>query len=146
MNKPFATVCFGNPYVAMALPKLPAVLVSYEFSDFNREGRREGPRGGDSNRRQLPISMPGLYPFRARADAFREVADRETMRVDQHGPPSRRPDLSPGPGRRAQTAAGPGPARTASPRGRDRGADGPRCGRAHAARSPDSEPASASDA
>jgi beta-N-acetylhexosaminidase len=62
-NKPFVTVCFGNPYVAMALPKLPAVLVAYEFSDFTERAAVKGMAGEIPIGGKLPISMPGLYPF-----------------------------------------------------------------------------------
>jgi beta-glucosidase-like glycosyl hydrolase len=63
VRKPFVTVVFGNPYTAMALPKLPAVLLTYEFSDAMetaavRALAGEIPIGG-----RLPISLPGMFPF-----------------------------------------------------------------------------------
>ncbi len=62
-QKPFVTVIFGNPYVAMALPTLPAQLLTYEFNDAMetaavRAIAGEIPIGG-----KLPITMPGMYPF-----------------------------------------------------------------------------------
>jgi beta-N-acetylhexosaminidase len=62
-QKPFVTIIFGNPYTAMALPKLPAQLLTYEFSDAMetaavRALAGEIPIGGT-----LPISMPGMYEF-----------------------------------------------------------------------------------
>ena len=32
--KPLITIFFGNPYVAMAAPELPAVLLTYDFYDL----------------------------------------------------------------------------------------------------------------
>ena len=60
-NKPFATVCFGNPYTATFLPKLPAVLLGFEFSDFTERAAAkvlagEIPIGG-----KLPIQLPGMF-------------------------------------------------------------------------------------
>jgi beta-N-acetylhexosaminidase len=62
-NKPFVTVLFGNPYVAMVLPKLPAVLVGYEFSDFTERAAVRGLAGEIPIGGKLPISMPGLFPI-----------------------------------------------------------------------------------
>ncbi|MEI6670025.1 MAG: glycoside hydrolase family 3 N-terminal domain-containing protein [Acidobacteriota bacterium] len=61
-NKPFVAVCFGNPYTAMALSKLPAVLVGYEFSDFTERAAARGLAGEIPIGGQLPISLPGLFP------------------------------------------------------------------------------------
>jgi len=59
--KPFVTVLFGNPYVVMAVPTLPAVLLTYDFYDLAelsavRALAGETPIGG-----HLPIAMPGLF-------------------------------------------------------------------------------------
>ncbi len=61
LEKPFVAVIFGNPYVAMALPKVPAVLLTYEYLDAMevaavRALAGEIPIGG-----KLPVTMPGLY-------------------------------------------------------------------------------------
>jgi beta-N-acetylhexosaminidase len=62
-QKPFVTVIFGNPYTAMALPKLPAQLLTYEFTDAMetaavRAIAGEIPIGG-----KLPITLPEMYAF-----------------------------------------------------------------------------------
>lgn len=62
-QRPLVTVLFGNPYTALALPKLPAMLVTYEFSDAMetaavRALAGEIPIGG-----KLPITLPGMFPF-----------------------------------------------------------------------------------
>jgi beta-N-acetylhexosaminidase len=59
--KPLVTVVFGNPYVVLALPTLPAVMLTYDFYDRAeasavRALAGESPIGG-----RLPIGMPGLF-------------------------------------------------------------------------------------
>ena len=56
------TVFFGNPYVPLSVPELPAMLVTYDFSDYAelsavRAIAGEIPIGG-----KLPITLPGLFP------------------------------------------------------------------------------------
>ena len=59
--RPFVTVFFGNPYVAGALPSLPAMLLTYDYYDLAeasavRALAGEAPIGG-----RLPIGLPGLF-------------------------------------------------------------------------------------
>lgn len=59
--KPFVTMFFGNPYVPMFIPELPAVLLTYDFYDLAeasavRALAGEAPIGG-----RLPITLPGLF-------------------------------------------------------------------------------------
>jgi len=61
-NKPFVTVCFGNPYTATFLPKLPAVLLGYEFSDFTERAAARALAGEIPIGGRLPISLPGMFP------------------------------------------------------------------------------------
>ena len=54
------TTFFGNPYVAMFMPELPAMLLTYDFYDRAeasavRALAGEAPIGG-----RLPIALPGL--------------------------------------------------------------------------------------
>lgn len=60
-NKPFVTVFFGNPYAAMFLRELPAVILTYDFYDRAevsavRAIAGEAPIGG-----KLPIALPGVF-------------------------------------------------------------------------------------
>ncbi|HEY7515731.1 MAG TPA: glycoside hydrolase family 3 N-terminal domain-containing protein, partial [Vicinamibacteria bacterium] len=60
-SRPTVTLVFGNPYLALLAPKLPAVLVTYEFGDAAEEAAvqalfGEAPIGG-----KLPIELPGLF-------------------------------------------------------------------------------------
>jgi len=62
-NKPFAAVCFGNPYTATFLPKLPAVLLGYEFSDFTERAAAKALAGEIPIGGKLPISLPAMFPI-----------------------------------------------------------------------------------
>jgi beta-N-acetylhexosaminidase len=61
-EKPFVTVIFGNPYTALALPKLPAVMLAYEFSDAMEAAAVRALAGEAAIGGRLPVSLPGLYP------------------------------------------------------------------------------------
>jgi beta-N-acetylhexosaminidase len=59
-NRPLITTFFGNPYVAIFMPDLAAVLLTYDFYDRAeasavRAIAGEAPIGG-----RLPIALPGL--------------------------------------------------------------------------------------
>ena len=59
--KPFVTIVFGNPYVVLTMPTLPAVMLTYDFYDLAevsaaRALAGEAPIGG-----HLPISLPGVF-------------------------------------------------------------------------------------
>jgi TonB family protein len=62
-QKPFVTVVFGNPYTAMALQKLPAQLLTYEFSDAMETAAVRALAGEAAIGGKLPITLPGMYPF-----------------------------------------------------------------------------------
>jgi beta-N-acetylhexosaminidase len=62
-QKPFVSVIFGNPYTAMALPKLPAQMLTYEFSDAMENAAVRALAGETAIGGKLPITMPGMYPF-----------------------------------------------------------------------------------
>jgi beta-glucosidase-like glycosyl hydrolase len=59
--KPLITVFFGNPYIALGAPTLPAVMLTYDLCDLAelsavRALAGETPIGG-----HLPISLPGMF-------------------------------------------------------------------------------------
>lgn len=59
--RPMVTTFFGNPYVPMFLPELPAVLLTYDIYDNAelsavRALAGEAPIGG-----RLPITLPGMF-------------------------------------------------------------------------------------
>ncbi len=60
--RPLATVAFGSPYVGDLAPKVPAVLLTYEYGDAPEAAAvravcGEAPIGG-----KLPVTIPGLFP------------------------------------------------------------------------------------
>jgi TonB family protein len=62
-QKPFVTVVFGNPYTAMALSKLPAEILTYEYMDGMEAAAVRAIAGETAIGGKLPISLPGMYPF-----------------------------------------------------------------------------------
>jgi len=61
-KKPFVAVAFGSPYVGDLAPKVPAVLLTYEYGDEPEAAAAralcgEAPIGG-----KLPVTIPGLFP------------------------------------------------------------------------------------
>ncbi len=62
-KKPFVAVIFGNPYTAMALSKLPAQLLTYEFTDAMETAAVRALAGEIAIGGKLPITLPGMYPF-----------------------------------------------------------------------------------
>jgi len=59
--KPFVTTFFGNPYVPMFLPDLPAVLLTYDFYDLAETSAAAALAGDIAVGGRLPISMPGSF-------------------------------------------------------------------------------------
>ena len=61
-NTPFITAFFGNPYVAAAVPELPAMLLTYDFYDMAEASTIRAIAGEAPIDGRLPIAMPGLFP------------------------------------------------------------------------------------
>jgi beta-N-acetylhexosaminidase len=59
--RPFITTFFGNPYVAMAVPDLPAMLVTYDFYDLAEASAVRAVAGEAAIAGRLPISLPGMF-------------------------------------------------------------------------------------
>lgn len=62
-NQPFVAASFGSPYVAMAMPDVPAVLLTYDFSDMAEESAVRAITGEIAIGGTLPIALPGLFPL-----------------------------------------------------------------------------------
>ncbi|MEW5982733.1 MAG: glycoside hydrolase family 3 N-terminal domain-containing protein [Acidobacteriota bacterium] len=62
-QKPFVAVLFGNPYVATFVPKLPAMLLTYEFSDATERAAVRAIAGEIPIGGRLPIALPGMFPI-----------------------------------------------------------------------------------
>jgi beta-N-acetylhexosaminidase len=59
---PFVAVLFGNPYMSMAMPELPAVLLTYDFYDRAERSAMRAIAGEAPIEGRLPIELPGFYP------------------------------------------------------------------------------------
>jgi beta-N-acetylhexosaminidase len=61
-NQPMVTVFFGNPYVPLALPELPAMLEMYDFTDYAELSAARALAGEIAITGRLPIALPGMFP------------------------------------------------------------------------------------
>jgi hypothetical protein len=59
--KPLVTVFFGNPYAAMDVPSLPAVLLTYDFHDLAEHSAFRALVGAAPISGRLPVTLPGLF-------------------------------------------------------------------------------------
>ncbi|MEI6246814.1 MAG: glycoside hydrolase family 3 protein, partial [Acidobacteriota bacterium] len=60
-GKPMVTTFFGNPYIAMFMPDLPAMLLTYDFYDGAEAAAVRAVVGEAPITGRLPISMPGVF-------------------------------------------------------------------------------------
>jgi beta-N-acetylhexosaminidase len=60
-SKPFVTVFFGNPYATLAVPDLPAMLLTYDFYDLPETSAVRALAGEAPITGRLPIALPGLF-------------------------------------------------------------------------------------
>lgn len=58
-NRPFVAIFFGNPYVAMYMPDLPAVMLTYDFYDRAEASAVKALAGEIPIGGKLPIELPG---------------------------------------------------------------------------------------
>ena len=61
-NQPFVTAFFGSPYVPLAVPELPAMLLTYDLSDVAEESAVRALAGEIPIGGKLPIALPGMFP------------------------------------------------------------------------------------
>jgi beta-N-acetylhexosaminidase len=59
--KPMVAMFFGNPYVPMFLPDLPAVLLTYDFYDLAEVSAVAALVGDTPIVGRLPIALPGMF-------------------------------------------------------------------------------------
>ncbi len=59
--RPFVTVFFGNPYVPMAVPSLPAMMLTYDFYDLTELSALQALVGETGIVGRLPVALPGLF-------------------------------------------------------------------------------------
>lgn len=61
-GRPFVTVFFGSPYVAAALPELPAVLLTYDFYDLAEAAAVRAVAGEAAIDGRLPVTLGDEFP------------------------------------------------------------------------------------
>jgi beta-N-acetylhexosaminidase len=59
--KPMITVFFGNPYVPMGLPTLPAMMLTYDYYDLAEGSAVRALAGEAPITGRLPIALPGMF-------------------------------------------------------------------------------------
>ncbi len=62
-SQPFIAAFFGNPYTPMFVPEVPAMLLTYDFSDYAETSAVKAIAGEIPITGKLPISLPGLFPL-----------------------------------------------------------------------------------
>jgi beta-N-acetylhexosaminidase len=62
-NQPFVAAFFGSPYVPLTVPDVPAMLLTYDFSDEAEESAVRAIAGEIPIGGKLPIVLPGLFPL-----------------------------------------------------------------------------------
>ena len=61
-GQPYAVVLFGSPYTAVALPDLPAVMLTYDFYDRAERSAVRALAGEVPIRGRLPVALADLFP------------------------------------------------------------------------------------
>jgi beta-N-acetylhexosaminidase len=61
-GQPYVVVMFGNPYTALFLKELPAVLLTYDFYDLAEESAVGALAGEAPITGRLPIALPEMFP------------------------------------------------------------------------------------
>ena len=61
-NTPMVTTFFGNPYVAAAIPELPAVMLTYDFYDMAETSAVRAIAGEAAISGRLPITLSPSLP------------------------------------------------------------------------------------
>jgi beta-N-acetylhexosaminidase len=61
--QPFVAVFFGNPYTPMFVPEVPAMIMTYDFSDYAETSAVKALAGEIAIGGKLPIALPGLFPI-----------------------------------------------------------------------------------
>jgi beta-N-acetylhexosaminidase len=62
-SRPLVAAFFGNPYTPMFVPELPAMLLTYDFSDYAEQSAVKAIAGEIPIGGKLPITLPGLFPL-----------------------------------------------------------------------------------
>ncbi|MFY9557271.1 MAG: glycoside hydrolase family 3 N-terminal domain-containing protein [Blastocatellia bacterium] len=63
LDKPFAFVLYGSPYLLSFVPELPALALAYEYYPAAEEAALKAVLGEIEFKGRLPIELPGFYPI-----------------------------------------------------------------------------------
>ena len=61
LNGPLVTTCFGNPYLPMSIPEMPAFVLTFEIYPMAEQAAVESLLGEIPFRGKLPIRLPGMF-------------------------------------------------------------------------------------
>ena len=62
-SQPFVAAFFGNPYTPMFVQDVPAMLLTYDFSDYAEESAVTAIAGEIAITGKLPVALPDLFPI-----------------------------------------------------------------------------------
>lgn len=62
IDKPFAFVLYGSPYLLSFVPELPTYILTYEYYPAAEEAALKAVLGEIEFKGQLPVELPGFYP------------------------------------------------------------------------------------
>ena len=63
IEKPFAFVLYGSPYLLSFVPELPTLVLAYEYYPGAEEAALRAVLGEIEFKGKLPIELPGFYPI-----------------------------------------------------------------------------------
>jgi beta-N-acetylhexosaminidase len=63
IEKPFAFVLYGSPYLLSFVPELPTYILTYEYYPAAEEAALRAVLGEIEFRGKLPVELPGFYPI-----------------------------------------------------------------------------------
>ena len=63
IDKPFAFVLYGSPYLLSFVPELPTYILAYEYYPAAEEAALKAVLGENEFRGKLPVELPGFYPI-----------------------------------------------------------------------------------
>ncbi|HJZ67936.1 MAG TPA: glycoside hydrolase family 3 N-terminal domain-containing protein [Blastocatellia bacterium] len=63
IEKPFAFVLYGSPYLLSFVPELPTYVLAYEYYPAAEEAALKAVLGEIEFKGKLPVELPGFYPI-----------------------------------------------------------------------------------
>jgi beta-N-acetylhexosaminidase len=63
IDKPFAFVLYGSPYLLAFVPDLPTYVLAYEYYPAAEEAALKALLGEIEFKGKLPVELPGFYPI-----------------------------------------------------------------------------------